>query len=163
MRAGKGEQLRENRRLSWNEYFIEIAKLVSKRSTCLRRGVGAVLVKNRQILSTGYNGPPKKVPHCDEKGGCFRERLGIPSGQRQELCRAAHAESNCISQAAANGVNTDGSTVYCTNFPCVFCAKVLINAGVKRIVFAEDYGSTEDHELAKELLGEAGVELSRFP
>lgn len=148
-----------DKRPSWDEYFMGISKLVATRSTCLRRNIGAVLVKNRQILSTGYNGPPKGVEHCDEKGGCLRKQLNIPSGQRHELCRAAHAESNCISQAAANGVNTNGATIYCTNFPCVTCSKILINAGIKKIIFKEDYGSEVDDNLSKNLLKEANVEV----
>lgn len=149
-------------RPSWDEYFMNIAKMVAQRSTCLRRHIGAVLVRNRQILSTGYNGPPRATPHCDEKGGCLRDKLKVPSGQRHELCRAAHAESNCISQAAANGVRTEDSIIYVTNFPCVFCSKVMINAGVKKIVFKEGYGSTEDFKLSKELLDEAGIDIQQL-
>ena len=149
-------------RPSWDEYFMNIAKMVAQRSTCLRRHIGAVLVRNRQILSTGYNGPPKSTPHCIEKGGCLRDKLKVPSGQRHELCRAAHAESNCISQAAANGVITENSIIYVTTFPCVFCSKIMINAGVKKVIFKEGYGSTEDFKLSKELLNEAGIEIQQL-
>ncbi len=138
---------------------MEIAYVVAKRSTCLRRHVGAVLVSGRRILATGYNGPPKGLKHCDELGGCYREKLGIPSGQRQELCRAVHAEQNAIIQAAVHGVALQGDvTLYCTTQPCVTCAKMLINANVKRIVFAGPYPD----EFALELLREAGVELVQW-
>lgn len=148
-------------RPSWDEYFIEIAKLASKRSTCLRRKVGAVLIKNNQIISTGYNGAPKRTRHCTEIGHCIRERLNIPSGQ-QEICKAAHAEANAIAQATANDVSTEGATLYCTHFPCAFCSKIIINAGVKKLIYMEGYGSDENLKLSEELLKEAGIELKRF-
>ncbi|NIM47067.1 MAG: cytidine deaminase [Candidatus Aenigmarchaeota archaeon] len=157
-----GSKVKKHTRPPWDEYFMQITELVAKRSTCLRRSTASLLVKNRQILATGYNGPPKGVPHCGEKGGCLREKLGVPSGQRQELCRAAHGESNCIAQAAAHGVKTEGATLYSLTFPCVFCIKMLINAGIKKIVFKDDYGSTEDYKLARELVEEAGIEVVRF-
>ena len=108
-------------RPDWDSYFMEIAEVVSKRSTCLRRKVGAVLVKDRQILATGYNGTPKGLPHCEEVG-CLRERLHVPSGQNHELCRGIHAEQNAVIQAAVNGVSTLGATLYCTHQPCVVCS-----------------------------------------
>lgn len=145
-------------RPSWDEYFAEICKVVAKRSTCLRRRVGAILVRNRRILSTGYNGPPRKLRHCADLGGCYREQLGIPSGERHELCRALHAEQNAIIQAALHGVETTGATLYVTNFPCALCAKMLINAGVVRVVYGGEYPD----ELARELLEEAGVIVVRL-
>ncbi len=137
---------------------MEITNLVATRATCLRRKVGAILVKDRRILATGYNGPPKGVPHCDELGGCLREKLGIPSGERQELSRAVHAEQNAIIQAAKMGTNIDGSTLYVTNHPCFICAKMLINAGVKKIVFREGYPD----KYAEKILEEANIEVIRF-
>jgi len=144
-------------RPSWDEYFLEICAVVAKRSTCLRRRIGAILVKERRILTTGYNGPPRGLRHCAEMGGCHREMLGIPSGQRQELCRALHAEQNAIIQAALHGVSTVGGTVYITNQPCVLCAKMLINAGVERVVYRGDYPDP----MALEMLNEAEVEVVR--
>lgn len=117
-------------RPDWDSYFMEIAQIVSKRSTCLRRAVGAVLVKDKQILATGYNGTPKGLPHCEEVG-CLREQLHVPSGQMHELCRGIHAEQILFIQAAVNGVSISGSTLYCTHQPCVVCSKILINAGIK--------------------------------
>lgn len=146
------------KRPSWDEYFMEITDLVATRATCLRRKVGAILVKDRRILATGYNGPPKGVPHCDELGGCLREKLGIPSGERQELSRAVHAEQNAIIQAAKMGTNIDGATLYVTNHPCFICAKMLINAGVKKIIYKEGYPD----EYSKEILREANVEFVKF-
>lgn len=144
-------------RPSWDEYFMEIAYLVAKRSTCLRRQIGAVLVRNKHILSTGYNGAPSGVPHCLDVG-CTREKLGIPSGQQQENCRGIHAEQNAIIQAALHGVSTEGATLYCTNQPCNLCAKMLINAGIKRIVYEGEYPD----DLARELLSEAGLPVERW-
>jgi dCMP deaminase len=146
-------------RPEWDDYFMRICHVVATRSTCLRRQVGAVLVKDRRLLTTGYNGPPKGMAHCEELGGCYREKMGIPSGQRQELCRALHAEQNAIIQAAVHGVSLDGEiTCYSTIQPCVTCAKMLINANVVRIVYEGDYPDP----LALEMLREAGVELCRW-
>ena len=141
-------------RPDWDEYFMEIAEVVRKRSTCLRRKVGAIIVKDSRILATGYNGAPAGVPHCGEVG-CLRAQLNVPSGERHELCRGIHAEQNAIVQAAYLGVSIDGSTLYCTNQPCVLCAKMLINAGVKRIVIKEGYPD----ELAQKMLAEAGLKV----
>ena len=144
----------------WDEYFMQICQVVATRSTCLRRRVGAILVRDRRILTTGYNGAPQGMAHCAELGGCLRERLGIASGERQELCRGLHAEQNAIIQAAVHGVNLSGSIVcYSTTQPCVTCAKMLINANVKRIVFAGDYPDG----LAREMLEEAGIKLVQWP
>lgn len=144
-------------RPSIDEYFMEMAKLISKRSTCLRRKVGALLVKDKRVLATGYNGAPKGLPHCSEVG-CMREKLGIPAGEKQELCRGLHAEQNCIIQAAVFGVSTKGATLYTTHFPCSICAKMIINAEISEIVYEEDY----DDELAKELLKEANIKLRKY-
>ncbi len=141
-------------RPSWDEYFLEITDVVAKRSTCLRRHVGALLVKNRQILSTGYNGAPSGRVHWGERGS-RRDRLQIPSGQRAELCRAVHAEQNAMIQAARHGVSVEGGTLYVTTQPCVLCTKLAINAGIRRIVYRGEYPD----ELSLEMLAEAGVEL----
>ena len=133
---------------------MEIAHQVATRSTCLRRHVGAVVVREKRILTTGYNGPPRGVPHCDVVG-CLREQLGIPSGQRQEICRGLHAEQNAIIQAALHGVSTEGGTVYITHQPCITCAKMIINAGIVRAVSA----STYPDELSRDMLRDAQVEL----
>ena len=143
-------------RPSWDDYFLEIAAVVAKRSTCLRRHVGAVIVRDRQIISTGYNGAPSGIRHCSEVG-CLRERLHVPSGERHELCRGLHAEQNAIIQAALHGVSTRGATLYCTNHPCSICAKMLINAGVIRIVVNGDYHDS----LSEEMLAEAKIEVLR--
>ena len=141
-------------RPSWERYFMEIAELVSSRSTCLRRQVGAVLVRDKHIIATGYNGAPRGISHCMEVG-CLREKLGIPSGERHEMCRGTHAEQNAIIQAALHGVSTDGATLYCTHQPCILCAKMLINAGVERVVFQGEYPDG----LALELMNEAKIEM----
>ncbi|MEA2055389.1 MAG: cytidine/deoxycytidylate deaminase family protein [Candidatus Thermoplasmatota archaeon] len=144
-------------RPSYDEYFMGMAYLVSKRSTCLRRKVGAILVKDKHILSTGYNGAPKGLRHCSEVG-CLREKLGIPSGERHEICRGLHAEQNAIIQAAVFGISIKDSVLYCTNTPCVVCAKMLINAGVKEIVYSGDYPD----ELAKRMLEESEIKIRSF-
>jgi len=143
-------------RPSWDDYFLQMASVVARRSTCLRRHVGALLVHDKRILATGYNGAPAGLPHC-EQVGCLRESMGIPSGERQELCRALHAEQNAIIQAALHGVNTRDAVLYCTTQPCVTCAKMLINAGVKRVVYRGDYSD----KMAIDMLAAAGVELVR--
>ena len=140
-------------RPSWDQYFMDIVELVSKRSTCLRRKVGAILVRDKRILATGYNGPPTGITHCSEVG-CLRDELNVPSGQRHELCRGLHAEQNAIIQAALHGVSTKGATIYCTNHPCIICAKMIINSGIDSFVYKEKY----QDELAREMLREAGVE-----
>ena len=141
-------------RPDWDEYFMEIAEVVRKRSTCLRRSVGAVIVKDRRILATGYNGAPSGIRHCLETG-CLREQLGVPSGERHELCRGIHAEQNAIVQAAYLGVSISGSTLYCTNQPCILCAKMLINADVELIVIKEGYPD----RAAADMLKEAGIRV----
>ena len=144
-------------RPSWDEYFMNITILVAQRTTCTRRGVGAVIVKDKRILSTGYNGAPSGIRHCAEVG-CMRERLNVPSGQRHELCRGIHAEQNAIIQAAYHGVSVKGATVYCTNQPCSICAKMIINAGLQKICYQSGY----EDPLARELLQEAGIEVVRL-
>lgn len=144
-------------RPSWAEYFMTITNMVAKRSTCLRRHVGAILVKDKRILATGYNGAPAGIRHCKETG-CIRQDSDIPSGQRHELCRGLHAEQNVIIQAAYHGVSIDGAILYCTNKPCIICSKMLINAGVKKIVYGDGY----DDPLADEMLTEADITVERF-
>jgi len=134
---------------------MQIAKVVASRSTCLRRHVGALLVIDKRILSTGYNGAPTGLKHCAEVG-CLREKLKVPSGERHELCRGLHAEQNAIIQAAIHGVAIKGATLYCTHYPCSVCAKMLINAGIKKIFLAENYPD----KLAKEIFKEAGIDIS---
>ena len=137
-------------RPDWDSYFMEMAQVASKRSTCLRRSVGAVIVKDKRILATGYNGTPKGMAHC-ETVGCLRTKLNVPSGKMHELCRGIHAEQNAVIQAAVYGVSVDGATLYCTHQPCVVCTKILINAGIRRIVYANPYPD----ELAENMMKEA--------
>jgi len=144
-------------RPSWDEYFMRFAMLARARSTCLRRKVGAVLVKERNILATGYNGAPRGIAHCEDVG-CLRERLGVPSGEKHELCRGLHAEQNAIIQAAYHGVSIKGATLYSTTFPCIICTKMLINAGVRRIFYLEGYPD----ELSAKMLREAEIELVKL-
>jgi dCMP deaminase len=144
-------------RPSWDQYFIDITHLVASRSTCLRRQVGALLVKDRNILATGYNGTPSGITHCEDVG-CLRDRLQVPSGERHELCRGLHAEQNAIIQAARHGVNIDGATLYCTTMPCIICTKMLINAGIRRIVYEEGYAD----QLAREMVAEAQIAVDQF-
>lgn len=144
-------------RPDWDQYFMEMAEIAKTRSTCCRRKVGAVIVKNKRILATGYNGAPSGTAHCLDIG-CMREQLKIPSGQRHELCRGLHAEQNAIIQAAYHGVCIEGSTLYATLQPCILCAKMAINAGIKKIVFKGNYPD----ELSMEMLKEAGIELIQF-
>ena len=146
-----------NKRPDWDAYFLDIVEIVSRRSTCLRRAVGAGLVRDRRILATGYNGAPSKLQHCLDIG-CLREKLNVPSGERHELCRGLHAEQNAIIQAALHGVSAKGSTLYCTNHPCVICAKMIINAGVVRIVIREGYHD----KLAAQMLKEAGIDVKQL-
>jgi len=142
------------KRPSWDEYFLEMSDLVSKRSTCLRRRVGAVIVKDKRILATGYNGAPSGLKHCVEVG-CLRQKLNVPSGERHELCRALHAEQNALIQASLYGISVRDSTLYSTTQPCVICAKMLINAGIKEIVIACGYPD----KLALDFLREARIKI----
>jgi len=143
-------------RPSWDEYFMDITHLVAKRSTCLRRQVGAILVKDKKILATGYNGAPARLEHCVDIG-CLRQQREIPSGERHELCRGLHAEQNAIIQAAYHGVGIRNATLYCTNHPCIICTKMIINSGIERIVYEEGYAD----ELAKAMLKESGIRVER--
>lgn len=145
-------------RPTWDEYFASITRQVATRSTCLRRKVGAIIVKDKRILTTGYNGAPMRVRNCLEIGTCLREELGVPAGERHEICRGLHAEQNAILQSANHGVQIRDSVIYSTTQPCVLCAKMIINCGIKKIYYFEDYPDP----LAIELLDEAGVELIRL-
>ncbi len=148
---------KKKKRPDWDSYFLDIVDLVSRRSTCCRRSVGAGLVRDSRILATGYNGAPSKLQHCLDIG-CLREQLKVPSGERHELCRGLHAEQNAIIQAALHGVSTKGSTLYCTNHPCVICAKMIINAGISRVVIRDGYHD----QLAAEMLKEAGIRVEQL-
>lgn len=143
-------------RPSADKYFMDMAKLVATRSTCLRRAVGAVIVKDKHVLSTGYNGAPRGTRHCEETG-CLRIELNVPSGTRHELCRGVHAEQNAVAQAAYFGISVKGGTLYTTTFPCSLCAKILINAGIREIVYDEGYMD----DLSKSLLAETDIIVRR--
>ncbi|HHX28585.1 MAG: deoxycytidylate deaminase [Bacillota bacterium] len=147
----------EHKRPGWDEYFMELAQVVAKRSTCLRRNVGAIVVKDKRVLATGYNGAPTGMAHCSEVG-CLRERLGIPSGERVEMCRGLHAEQNALVQAARYGISLEGSVIYCTNQPCVTCAKMLVNAGITKVIYRYPYPD----RLAQDLLAESNVIVEMF-
>jgi len=144
-------------RPGWDEYFMQLAHLVKRRSTCLRRQVGAVLVRDRRILATGYNGAPSGIVHC-EVTGCLRQKLKVPSGQRHELCRGLHAEQNVIIQCALHGVSTKGATLYVTVTPCIICAKMIINAGIKEIVIEGEYPD----KMARDFLRQAEIKVRRL-
>ena len=145
-------------RAPWWRYFMDITCLVAQRSTCLRRKVGAIAVKDKRILATGYNGAPAGVPHCLE-AGCLRDQLGIPSGQRHEICRGLHAEQNVIVQAAVHGISLKGAEIYCTHQPCLICTKMLINCGITKVYFLEAYPD----ELAAAMIREAGIPFEVLP
>jgi len=146
-------------RLSWDQYFLKMAFLVAERSTCLRHHVGAIIVKDRHVVTTGYNGAARKTNDC-LKLGCLRNKLNIPSGERHEICRAIHAEQNAIIQAGVYGVTIDGGTLYCTHSPCIICAKMIVNSGIKKVVTCGDY--PDDFNLVVELFYEAGVKLKKI-
>ena len=147
----------KNIRPSWDRYFMDITALVARRSTCLRRSVGASIVKDKRILSTGYNGAPSGLKHCLEIG-CLREKMKVASGERHELCRGIHAEQNAIIQAAYHGVSIRGAALYCTNLPCSICAKMIINAGINKIYYLDGYADT----ISSEMLKEAGIEVIKI-
>ncbi|MBI5418032.1 cytidine/deoxycytidylate deaminase family protein [Candidatus Poribacteria bacterium] len=147
----------KNARPGWDRYFMEMAHLVAKRSTCIRRQVGAVLIKDRHILATGYNGAAKNLKHCEEIG-CLREKLNVPSGERHEICRGLHAEQNAIIQAAKLGTIIEGAVIYTTHKPCILCAKMLINAGINHIYYVSGYPDT----LSDEMLEEAGIKVEKM-
>lgn len=144
-------------RPTWDEYFMEIVELIKTRSTCLRRQVGALIVKDKRILATGYNGAPMGCKHCTQVG-CLRQQLGIPSGERHELCRGIHAEQNAIIQAAYSGVSVKGGTLYVTTQPCILCAKMIVNAGIRKIIFKGDYPD----DLAMSILREAEIRVIKY-
>lgn len=149
--------VKENTRPSWDVYFMKICDDVATRSTCLRRQVGAIIVKENRILSTGYNGAPTGLTHCANIG-CYRQIHNIPSGTLAEKCRASHAEQNAIVQAAKHGISINDGVLFCTNFPCSICAKLIINAGIIQVIYKEDYND----ELSKELFEESDVEVIQF-
>lgn len=136
-------------RPAWDSYFMDITRLVATRATCTRRQVGAIIIKDKRILSTGYNGAPKGVPHCLDVG-CLRQKMNIPSGERHELCRGIHAEQNAIIQAATSGANIQDGTLYSTHHPCTLCVKMLLNAGIKKVFFLEGYPDELSQTLAQE-------------
>jgi len=144
----------EASRPSWHEYFMGIAGLVATRSTCIRRKVGAVLVRERRILCSGYNGAPTGIAHCEETG-CLRQQLKVPSGEKHELCRGVHAEQNAIIQAAFHGISVRGATLYCTHQPCSICAKMIINAGIIKVYFGDKYNDP----MSETMFHQAGIEL----
>ncbi len=146
-----------NSRPSWDEYFMNITKLAAQRSTCLRRKVGAILVRDKRIITTGYNGAPMNINHCLDTG-CLREQMGIPSGERHELCRGLHAEQNAIIQAALHGVSIKGAVLYCTNMPCLICSKMLINAQITEVYYKEGYAD----DLSISMMTEAGIPLKQI-
>ncbi len=152
-----GGSEKQGTRPEWNDYFADLADLISRRSTCRRRSVGAVLVRDKRVLATGYNGAPTGLRHCLDLG-CMREDMKIPSGERHELCRGLHAEQNAVIQAALHGVSVNGATLYCTNHPCIICAKMIINAGIAQVIYRDGYMD----EMAKEMLSEAGIKVSQL-
>jgi len=144
-------------RLPWDEYFMQIAVLVAERSTCIRKKVGAVIIRDKHILATGYNGAPKGLPHCSEVG-CLREKLGIPSGERVEMCRGIHAEQNALVQAARFGISLEGGVCYTTLQPCVTCTKLLVNSGISKVIFKEGYAD----KLGEEIMHQTDVEIVKL-
>jgi len=128
----------KNERESWDDYFKRLSKIIAERSSCTHRKVGALIVKDKRILATGYNQPPSGFPHCDQIG-CIRDDLNIPSGKNQEICYGLHAEQNALMQAAKFGISTEGATIYVTHKPCSVCARLIINSGIKRVVYIEGY------------------------
>lgn len=144
----------------WDKRFMDMCEFVSTWSSCARSGrsVGAIITKNKRILTTGYNGAPSGIFNCRDKGVCMRDELGIPSGTQHEKCYAVHAEQNAIIQAAKLGVSVDGATLYCTHQPCTICTKLIINSGISRIVYKYPYPD----KFAQELLEEAGIECEQF-
>lgn len=144
-------------RPSWDKYFMDIATIVAKRSTCTRRQVGALIIKDKRILTTGYNGPPSGIRHCEEVG-CLREKMHVPSGERHELCRGLHAEQNAIIQASLHGVCINDSILYCTHQPCIICAKMIINAGISEVKFLHGYPDP----LSQDFFTEANICITKI-
>lgn len=147
------------KRDKWDKRFMEIAKLVGTWCTCHRRQVGSVIVKDKRIIATGYNGAPSGIENCLERGYCLRNKLNIPSGTKAETCYSVHAEQNAIIQASKLGIAVDGATIYVTHQPCTICTRLIINAGIKRIVYGFEYPD----EFSLQLLSEAGIELKYLP
>ena len=145
----------------WDRRFMELAEVIAGWASCYQRDrkIGAVIVRDKRIMTTGYNGAPAGIRTCLERGECLRKKLGIPSGTRQETCYAVHAEQNAIIQAAKLGVGIEGATLYCTHQPCVLCSKMIINAGIRRVAYRHGYPD----EFSMELLREAGVSVECFP
>lgn len=142
---------------------MELAQVASKRSTCLRRKTGAVLTtRENRIIAIGYNGAPSGLPHCEELGGCLRKQMNIPSGQRFEICRAVHAEQNVLLVSAMYGASTNNTTLYCTDFPCVICAKLIVQAGVIQVVYNDYYGDEESSAESKKIFNQAGVQTRKL-
>ena len=141
-----------------DQYFMEIVHTAAKRSTCIRRQVGAIIVVNKRVASIGYNGAPAGLKHCNEIGGCLRDQKKIKSGTRQEMCRAVHAEQSAIIDAAKRGVSIDGGVIYINTFPCIICSKMIINAGIKRVVYFSEY--SEDSGM--KLFTDANVRVQKF-
>lgn len=152
----KGKKGNQEIRPDVDTYFLTICDDVAKRATCLRHKIGAVIVKDKRILATGYNGAPMNLPHCLDVG-CIRDKLGIPSGTRHEICMAVHAEQNAILQCAYHGVSSKDATMYVNATPCRICAKMIINAGIKKVIHKGEYPDQE----AKDLLKEAGIEIKK--
>lgn len=144
----------------WDHRFMEMARLVASWASCYQteRKVGAVIVKDKRVMTTGYNGAPAGVKTCVERGECLRKKLGIPSGTRHEMCYAVHAEQNAIIQAAKLGISIDGATLYCTHQPCILCAKMIVNSGIDRVVYGEGYPD----EFSLEIFKEAGVAVEQY-
>ena len=157
MQVGVFKDMTNNKRPDWDTYFLMIALVASTRSTCLRRHVGAVIVRDKFIVSTGYNGAPQGVKHCSEVG-CMREKLAIPSGERHEMCRGSHAELNAIAQAAKIGVSTENATILCTHEPCSFCTKAILNAGIKEVIYLYPYPD----KLAREMMSESMITVRQL-
>lgn len=144
----------------WDKRFMDMAELVSTWTSCARKGraIGAVIVKDKRILTTGYNGAPSGIFNCRDKGYCMRDELGIKSGTQQEKCYAVHAEQNAIAQAAKKGISVDGATLYCTHQPCTICTRIIINSGIARVVYKHPYPD----EFSMELFNEAGIPVEQF-
>jgi len=157
MKKTKKAKSKKTKRMSIDEYFLRVAKVIAKRATCRRHEIGAVIVKDKHILTTGYNGAGAGLKDCLELG-CLRDELNIPSGTRHEICRAIHAEQNAIIQAGLHGVQTENATMYCTHSPCIICAKIIANAKIKRFVTCSDYADKDFEPLFKE----AGIKFEKI-
>ncbi|MBE5785828.1 MAG: dCMP deaminase family protein [Clostridiales bacterium] len=144
----------------WDKRFMDMAKMVGSWSSCYQpnRQIGAVIVRNKRIITTGYNGAPAGVESCVERGECLRRKLNIPSGTQHELCYAIHAEQNAIIQAAKLGISIEGATLYCTHQPCVICAKMIVNSGITKVIYGEGYPD----EFARKIFEMANVEIVKY-